>query len=229
MHFDFFIPSVTGKSQNDDSFATEGVLFSNGRMNPNGQAAHCHRASDEVTNATATLQLQNPTKPLLRFPPKAPRLRPVLAMAPGALTRLLRLAPTPRLARPFAAKARASRRPQEPELPSEDDNDFAGGKVAAPTEGIGKLLAEVLKELGKRVPDSLVKTCVEDNGFAIKYIPWQVTHPIGSDHPWNQPLLLSCNAENDWNSSDICTHLTRLCLADLCVNIRLHLSKILGP
>ena len=92
-------------------------------------------------------------------------------MALGALARLLRLAPTPRLARPFAAKVRASR-PQEPELPSEDDNDFAGGELTAPTEGIGKPLAEVLKELGKRVPDSLVKTRVENHGFAIKYIPW---------------------------------------------------------
>jgi hypothetical protein len=44
--------------------------------------------------------------------------------------------------------------------------------VAAPTEGISKPLAEVLRELGKRVPESLVKTRVEDDGFAIKYIPW---------------------------------------------------------
>ncbi|RLN03245.1 uncharacterized protein C2845_PM13G14990 [Panicum miliaceum] len=94
-------------------------------------------------------------------------------MAPGALARLLlRRAPTPRLAHPFAAKARASRRLQEPELPSEEENNFAGGEVAAPTEGISKPLAEILKELGKRVPDSLVKTRIEDNGFAIKYIPW---------------------------------------------------------
>jgi hypothetical protein len=94
-------------------------------------------------------------------------------MASGALARrLLRRAPTPLLARPFAAKARSTPRPQEPEFPSEDDDDFAGGEVAAPTEGISKPLAEVLKELGKRVPESLVKTRVDDDGFAIKYIPW---------------------------------------------------------
>nr|ACG44496.1 snRK1-interacting protein 1 [Zea mays] len=93
-------------------------------------------------------------------------------MAPGALTRLLRVASTPRMARPFAAKSRASRRPQDPELPTGDENDFAGSEVAAPTESIDKPLAEVLKELGKRVPDSLVKTRVEDNGFTMKYIPW---------------------------------------------------------
>ena len=115
--------------------------------------------------------MQNPQTPPSLSPRFLPPVRP--AMAPGALARLLlRRAPTPRLARPFAAKARASRRLQEPELPSEEENNFAGGEVAAPTEGISKPLAEVLKELGKRVPDSLVKTRVEDNGFAIKYIPW---------------------------------------------------------
>lgn len=104
--------------------------------------------------------------------PRESRLRPLPAMAPGALTRLLRVASTPRMARPFAAKSRASRRPQDPELPTGDENDFAGSEVAAPTESIDKPLAEVLKELGKRVPDSLVKTRVEDNGFTMKYIPW---------------------------------------------------------
>ncbi|KAF8716479.1 hypothetical protein HU200_026302 [Digitaria exilis] len=104
-------------------------------------------------------------------------------MAPSALARiLLHRAPTPRLARPFAAKARASRRSQEPELPSEEESDFAGGEVAAPTEGISKPLAEVLKELGKRVPDSLVKTRIEDNGFAIKYIPWHIVNKILNIH-----------------------------------------------
>jgi hypothetical protein len=48
--------------------------------------------------------------------------------------------------------------------------DFADSEVVALTENIGKPLAEVLKELGKRVPDSLVKTRIEDDGFTIKYI-----------------------------------------------------------
>ncbi|ONM35938.1 SnRK1-interacting protein 1 [Zea mays] len=103
-------------------------------------------------------------------------------MAPGALTRLLRVASTPRMARPFAAKSRASRRPQDPELPTGDENDFAGSEVAAPTESIDKPLAEVLKELGKRVPDSLVKTRVEDNGFTMKYIPWHIVNKILNIH-----------------------------------------------
>jgi hypothetical protein len=97
-------------------------------------------------------------------------------MAPGALARFLvgRRAASPLLARPFSAKARASRRAPEPEPEpvSESEDDFASGGEVAPTEGISRPLADVLKELGKRVPDSLLKTRVEDNGFALKYIPW---------------------------------------------------------
>jgi hypothetical protein len=95
-------------------------------------------------------------------------------MAPGALARILlgRRAASPLLARPFSAKARAPRRAPEPEPLSESEDDFASGGEVAPTEGISKPLAHVLKELGKRVPESLIKTRVEDNGFALKYIPW---------------------------------------------------------
>lgn len=88
----------------------------------------------------------------------------------------------PFFARPFAAKARASRRPQEPDLSSEGHDDFAGGEEAAPTEGISKSLADVLRELGKRVPEALVKTRVEDDGFAIKYIPWHIVNKILNVH-----------------------------------------------
>uniref|UniRef100_A0A0D9V8I2 DNA repair RAD52-like protein 1, mitochondrial n=1 Tax=Leersia perrieri TaxID=77586 RepID=A0A0D9V8I2_9ORYZ len=105
-------------------------------------------------------------------------------MAPAALARLLvaRRAAAPLLARPFAVKARASRRQQEPAFASEDEDDFAGGEVpAAPTEGIGKPLAEVLRELGKRVPESLVKTRVDD-GFSLKYIPWHIVNKILNVH-----------------------------------------------
>ncbi|KAL5223009.1 hypothetical protein ABZP36_027722 [Zizania latifolia] len=104
-------------------------------------------------------------------------------MAPGALARLLigGRTPTPLLARPFAAKARVSRRSQEPDFPSEDEDNFGGGEVTAPAEGISKPLAEVLRELGKRVPESLVKTRVDD-GFAIKYIPWHIVNKIMNAH-----------------------------------------------
>ncbi|KQK10861.1 DNA repair RAD52-like protein 1, mitochondrial [Brachypodium distachyon] len=106
-------------------------------------------------------------------------------MAPGALARLIigRRATGPLLARPFAAKARASRQAPEPEpLSEEEEDDFSGGVEAAPTEGISKPLADVLRELGKRVPDSLVKTRLEDNGFALKYIPWHIVNKILNVH-----------------------------------------------
>ena len=49
---------------------------------------------------------------------------------------------------------------------SEAENDV-------PTSGIGRPLAKILKELNKKVPDSAIKTRVED-GFSMKYIPWFV-------------------------------------------------------
>lgn len=41
-----------------------------------------------------------------------------------------------------------------------------------PTSGICRPLSEILKELNKKVPDSLVKTRIEKDGFTIRYIPW---------------------------------------------------------
>lgn len=70
----------------------------------------------------------------------------------------------------FAAKARASRQAPEPKPMSEAEDNFASSGVVAPVEGTSQPLADVLRELGKRVPDSLVKTCVEDNGYALRRI-----------------------------------------------------------
>lgn len=49
------------------------------------------------------------------------------------------------------------------------------------TSGISRPLAEILKELGKRVPDSATKTRIED-GFTMKYIPWQTVNRIMNMH-----------------------------------------------
>ncbi|KAK4256386.1 hypothetical protein QN277_009260 [Acacia crassicarpa] len=59
------------------------------------------------------------------------------------------------------------------------DEDVAD---AVPTSGISRPLSEVLKELNKKVPDSLVKTRVEQDGFPIKYIPWHVVNRIMNLH-----------------------------------------------
>ncbi|KAF8062121.1 hypothetical protein N665_1204s0010 [Sinapis alba] len=57
---------------------------------------------------------------------------------------------------------------------SEPENDV-------PTSGIGRPLAKILKELNKKVPDSAIKTRVED-GFAMKYIPWHTVNRIMNLH-----------------------------------------------
>ncbi|EOY16928.1 hypothetical protein QQP08_023173 [Theobroma cacao] len=52
---------------------------------------------------------------------------------------------------------------------------------AIPTAGISRPLSEILKELNKKVPDSLVKLRIED-GFSIKYIPWHIVNRIMNLH-----------------------------------------------
>ncbi|MBA0648250.1 hypothetical protein Goklo_016010 [Gossypium klotzschianum] len=58
---------------------------------------------------------------------------------------------------------------------SDDDDD------AIPTAGISRPLADILKELNKKVPDSLVRLRTED-GFNIKYIPWHIVNRIMNLH-----------------------------------------------
>ena len=45
-------------------------------------------------------------------------------------------------------------------------------EVEAASSGISRPLSEILKELNKRVPDSLVKVLRSENDFSIKYVPW---------------------------------------------------------
>ncbi|PKU87691.1 DNA repair RAD52-like protein 1, mitochondrial [Dendrobium catenatum] len=53
--------------------------------------------------------------------------------------------------------------------------------VEVPTEGISRPLSEILRELGKKVPDSFVKLWVED-GQTIKYVPWHIINRILNLH-----------------------------------------------
>ncbi|XP_047172599.1 DNA repair RAD52-like protein 1, mitochondrial [Vigna umbellata] len=52
----------------------------------------------------------------------------------------------------------------------------------APSSGISRPLSEILKELNKKVPDSLVKTRYEKDGFPIRYIPWHTVNRILNLH-----------------------------------------------
>ncbi|XP_057468595.1 DNA repair RAD52-like protein 1, mitochondrial isoform X1 [Actinidia eriantha] len=50
------------------------------------------------------------------------------------------------------------------------------------TSGISRPLSQILKELNKKVPDSLVRVRTEPNGFPIKYIPWHIVNRIMNLH-----------------------------------------------
>ncbi|KAL1555734.1 DNA repair RAD52-like protein 1, mitochondrial isoform X1 [Salvia divinorum] len=53
---------------------------------------------------------------------------------------------------------------------------------AVPTAGISKPLSEILKDLNKKVPESLLKSRTEPSGFSIRYVPWHVLNRILNLH-----------------------------------------------
>ncbi|KAL5704465.1 hypothetical protein ACHQM5_022891 [Ranunculus cassubicifolius] len=55
------------------------------------------------------------------------------------------------------------------------------GEAEIPTSGISRPLKEILKELNKKVPDSVTKLRTED-GFTSKYIPWHIVNRIMNMH-----------------------------------------------
>ncbi|KAK3229341.1 hypothetical protein Dsin_001222 [Dipteronia sinensis] len=50
-----------------------------------------------------------------------------------------------------------------------------------PTSGISRPLSEILKELNKKVPDSVIRHRIDD-GFTIKYVPWHIVNRIMNLH-----------------------------------------------
>ncbi|KAH7663790.1 hypothetical protein IHE45_14G079500 [Dioscorea alata] len=91
--------------------------------------------------------------------PSTTRLR--LISASSRLYATAKIVPTrPRLATPAA---------------EDDDADVI------PSEGISRPLSEVLRELNKKVPDSVIKVRMEDN-FATKYVPWHIVNRIMNLH-----------------------------------------------
>ncbi|KAF4355784.1 hypothetical protein CsatB_028201 [Cannabis sativa] len=49
------------------------------------------------------------------------------------------------------------------------------------SSGISRPLSEILKHLNKKVPDSLIKTRVE-NGLSSRYVPWHIVNRIMNLH-----------------------------------------------
>ncbi|GJU01972.1 DNA repair RAD52-like protein 1, mitochondrial [Tanacetum coccineum] len=50
------------------------------------------------------------------------------------------------------------------------------------TSGISRPISQILKELNKKVPDSLIRARTEPNGFSVKYIPWHIVNRIMNLH-----------------------------------------------
>ncbi|KAD2805829.1 hypothetical protein E3N88_39206 [Mikania micrantha] len=50
------------------------------------------------------------------------------------------------------------------------------------TSAISRPISEILKELNKKVPDSLIRARTEANGFSIKHIPWHIVNRIMNLH-----------------------------------------------
>lgn len=90
-------------------------------------------------------------------------------------------------------------------------------------------LTEVLKELGKRAPDSLVKTRFEDNGFATSSTSHgnSLTRSVGITHGTLASILQCCKRLEQFGQ--LCSfNLIVSYFANLCASIRLRLSKVLG-
>ncbi|XP_057793852.1 DNA repair RAD52-like protein 1, mitochondrial isoform X2 [Salvia miltiorrhiza] len=70
---------------------------------------------------------------------------------------------------PSSAKA-------HPQVASDDDD------AAVPTAGISRPLSEILKDLNKKVPDSLIKSRTEASDFSLRYVPWHILNRILNLH-----------------------------------------------
>ncbi|KAL5776048.1 hypothetical protein ACOSP7_008974 [Xanthoceras sorbifolium] len=66
--------------------------------------------------------------------------------------------------------------PPETHTKHENDDDDP-----VPTSGISRPLSEILKELNKKVPDSVIRHRIDD-GFTIKYVPWHIVNRIMNLH-----------------------------------------------
>lgn len=71
----------------------------------------------------------------------------------------------------------ATRRLQHSDAPGETDSEAP----EIPPSTISRPVADILRELNRRVPDRLIKVRVED-GFTNKYVPWHIVNRIMNLH-----------------------------------------------
>ncbi|KAK9270228.1 hypothetical protein L1049_011908 [Liquidambar formosana] len=79
------------------------------------------------------------------------------------------------------AKTTSSSSQERVVVPEAEPGRLGDDDDVVPTSGISRPLSEILKELNKRVPDSLVRARMED-GFSIKYVPWHIVNRIMNLH-----------------------------------------------
>ncbi|OIT34968.1 PREDICTED: DNA repair RAD52-like protein 1, mitochondrial [Nicotiana attenuata] len=89
------------------------------------------------------------------------------------------------------------------------DSDRETPEYDVPTSGISRPLSEILKELNKKVPDSLIKFRHEPNGFSLKYIPWHIVNRILNLHApeWSGEVR-SINYSSDGKSVSVVYRVT---------------------
>ncbi|KAH7836030.1 hypothetical protein Vadar_032130 [Vaccinium darrowii] len=83
--------------------------------------------------------------------------------------------------RSYAAKAGSSKQVKasanEVVLPERDEPEDD-----VPTSGISRPLSEILKQLNKKIPDSLIRVRTEADGFSVRYVPWHLVNRILNLH-----------------------------------------------
>ncbi|KAK7404225.1 hypothetical protein VNO78_04925 [Psophocarpus tetragonolobus] len=62
------------------------------------------------------------------------------------------------------------------------EGEGEGEGEGGPSCGISRPLSDILKELNKKVPDSLIQTRLEKDRFPIRYVPWHLVNRILNLH-----------------------------------------------
>lgn len=78
-----------------------------------------------------------------------------------------------------------------------------------PTAGISRPLSDILKDLNKKVPESLLKARSEPSGFSLRYVPWHILNRILNLHApeWSGEVR-SITYSGDGNSVSVVYRVT---------------------
>ncbi|CAI9117174.1 OLC1v1018520C1 [Oldenlandia corymbosa var. corymbosa] len=86
----------------------------------------------------------------------------------------------------FAAAAKSPKLVGKKDFADDEDdvvNEGSSGVGVGLSSGISRPLSEILKELNKKVPDSLITTRFDpSSGSSIRYIPWHIVNRIMNLH-----------------------------------------------